>query len=438
MADNTEVEHNAQSPGKPDAKAAKRPADSWIWGIYIILCLISLVESYSASSQEIARDGLFMPIAKHAVLLLGGIGVAVVLQSCHYNKFKFWIPVFAALTLVLVFYVMKYGDVINGARRSFTLLGISVQPSEMAKLSLVLIIAWVMSKVQIPGGGTKWSGIIVCAVVVLVFGAALYPQGFTNTAILMGISLAMMLIGGVQFKRFLIVLIVYGMCYQVYKVYDNHNQSREAVEASVKNEVKAQAVDDRSGTRKKRMDNFDFSEDSCLKHPMTSEFQQEQYGYMARANGGIFGQKPGNSRECSRLPLAFSDYVFSIIVEELGFVGALFIMALYLSLLGRAGYIAQRCKRAFPALLVMGIAVMITVQALSHMAINSGLVPVTGQPLPFISKGGSSIIIMSMAMGIMLSVSRYAEYNTGKKKSAIGAEPKDDDGGAINPTQIIK
>ena len=127
MADNTEVEHNAQSPGKPDAKVAKRPADSWIWGIYIILCLISLVESYSASSQEIARDGLFMPIAKHAVLLLGGIGVAVVLQSCHYNKFKFWIPVFAALTLVLVFYVMKYGDVINGARRSFTLLGISVQ-----------------------------------------------------------------------------------------------------------------------------------------------------------------------------------------------------------------------------------------------------------------------------------------------------------------------
>ena len=141
------------------------------------------------------------------------------------------------------------------------------------------------------------------------------------------------------------------------------------------------------------------------------------------------------------MPLAFSDYVFSIIVEELGLVGALVIMALYLSLLGRAGYIAQRCKRAFPALLVMGMAVMITVQALSHMAINCGMVPVTGQPLPFISKGGSAIVIMSLAMGIMLSVSRYAEYNTGKKKTAAAVAKElsgDDDKDAINPAQILK
>ncbi|MGN0211711.1 MAG: FtsW/RodA/SpoVE family cell cycle protein [Muribaculaceae bacterium] len=426
-----------ETPVPKSEAEAKRPADNWIWGIYILLCIVSLVESYSASSQEIGKYGLFMPIAKHAVLLLGGIGIAWAMQHVHYNKFKFWIPVFAVLTLVLVFYVMKYGDLINNARRSFTLFGVSVQPSEMAKLSLVTIIAWVMSKVQIPGGGVKWSGIIVCAVVVLVFGVALYPQGFTNTAILMGISLAMMLIGGVQFKRFLIVLAVYGMCYGAYKAYDRHNESREAVEASVmKVEKKVQAADDRSGTRQKRMANFDFSEDSCLKHPMTSEFQQEQYGYMARANGGVIGVMPGNSRECSRLPLAFSDYVFSIIVEELGLVGALLLMSLYLSLLGRAGYIAQRCKRAFPALLVMGIAVMITVQALSHMAINSGLVPVTGQPLPFISKGGSSIIIMSVAMGIMLSVSRFAEFNTGRKKTAAADAKPDAEGGAINPTQI--
>ena len=150
------------------------------------------------------------------------------------------------------------------------------------------------------------------------------------------------------------------------------------------------------------------------------------------------GVGPGNSRECSRLPLAFSDYVFSIIVEELGFVGAIALMILYISLLGRAGIIASRCKRAFPALLILGMAVMITIQALSHMAINSGLVPVTGQPLPFISKGGSSILVMSIAMGIMLSVSRFAEFNSGKKPSMSAEKAAEAEGDAINPSQIIK
>ena len=435
MHGNTHTE--APRPGAP-----QRPADNWIWGFYIILCLISLVESYSASSQDIAKFGLVMPILKHALLLLGGIGIAFGMQHVHYNKMKIFIPLFALLTLAMVLYVMKYGEVLNGARRSFRLLGISIQPSEMAKLSLVTIIAWVMSKVQIPGGGVKWGGIVVCATVVLLFGALLYPQGFTNTVILMGISLAMMLISGIQVKRLMIVLAVYGLCFVGYKSYDRHNEEREALTAQVTQVATrpdAKAAPDRTDTRKNRLKSFDFNEDSCLAHPMTSEYHQEQYGYMARAHGGVIGVGPGNSRECSRLPLAFSDYVFSIIVEELGFVGAVVIMVLYLSLLGRAGYIAQRCKRAFPALLVRGMAVMITVQALSHMAINCGLVPVTGQPLPFISKGGSAIIIMSIAMGIMLSVSRYAEFNTGKKplpavdkKTGAGDEKEE----AINPAQM--
>ena len=434
MPSNTEIE--APRPGAP-----QRPADKWIWGFYIILCLISLVESYSASSQDIAKFGLIMPILKHALLLLGGIAIAFGMQHVHYNKMKFFIPIFALLTLAMVLYVMKYGEVLNGARRSFRIIGISIQPSEMAKLSLVTIIAWVMSKVQIPGGGVKWGGIAVCATVVLIFGALLYPQGFTNTVILMGISLAMMLISGIQYKRLAIVLAVYGLCFVAYKSYDRHNDEREALTAQVTQVDPAQeakASPDRTDTRKNRLKSFDFSEDSCLAHPMTSEYHQEQYGYMARAHGGVIGVGPGNSRECSRLPLAFSDYVFSIIVEELGLVGALIIMVLYMSLLGRAGYIAQRCKRAFPALLVMGMAVMISVQALSHMAINCGLVPVTGQPLPFISKGGSAIIIMSIAMGIMLSVSRYAEYNTGKKPLPASPDKKADDDKeeAINPAQM--
>ena len=137
----------------------------------------------------------------------------------------------------------------------------------------------------------------------------------------------------------------------------------------------------------------------------------------------LFGQGPGNSRESARLPLAFSDYIYSIIVEDTGFVGGALILLLFLLLVARAGRIAYKCSRAFPAFLILGCAVMIVFQALVHMAIVTGLFPVSGQPLPFISKGGTSVLVMSAAIGIMLSVSRYAAHSGDKKQ--IRAEIKE-------------
>ena len=161
------------------------------------------------------------------------------------------------------------------------------------------------------------------------------------------------------------------------------------------------------------------------------------YGYMAQAHGGIVGVMPGNSRETSRLPLAFSDYIFSIVVEDLGLVGGCALLLFYLSLMARAGNIARQCKRAFPALLVIGMAVMIVLQALFHMAIVTGVFPVSGQPLPLISKGGSSILITSIAFGIMLSVSRFATQSKAKKHEYDPeTELLPEEVQAINPMQI--
>ena len=131
---------------------------------------------------------------------------------------------------------------------------------------------------------------------------------------------------------------------------------------------------------------------------------------MAIANGGIkpFGTFPGNSVERDFLPLAFSDFIFAIIIEEMGLPGAIVVMLLYLFLVMRAGVIARKCKRSFPALLILGCALMIAVQALVNMAVAVHLIPVTGQPLPLISKGGSSILITCIFIGIMLSISRFA------------------------------
>ena len=140
------------------------------------------------------------------------------------------------------------------------------------------------------------------------------------------------------------------------------------------------------------------------------------YAYMAQANGRVFGVLPGNSRESSRLPLAFSDYVYSIIVEDWGFFGGTLLCLAFFILLIRAGNIARKCKRAYPAFLVMGAAVMIVLQAYFHIAINVGFFPVSGQTLPMISKGGSAILICGATFGVILSVSRSVNMENEKNK----------------------
>ena len=169
-------------------------------------------------------------------------------------------------------------------------------------------------------------------------------------------------------------------------------------------------------------------------NPSILENDQKLYSYLAQANGGIIGEGPGGSRETSRLPLAFSDYVFSIFTEDLGLAGALFLMGTYLCLLIRAGNIARRCNRAYPAFLVMGMAVMIVLQAFFHMAINTGVFPVSGQNLPLISKGGTSILVIGLAFGVMLSVSRSAAQK-GVKTNNQEKEALPESIRAANPTR---
>ncbi len=421
-------------------KAAKRYGDPWIWGIYCTLCLVSLVEAFSASIQQVGTAGIYGPIGKHAITLLVGAAFLFVVQSISYQKkiFRWSIIGLAILTIVGFILVMKHGQMLNGAVRSLDVFGFSVQPAEFAKLATVLLVALIMSRYQEPGG-VRTVGVVLSAVVVLSFGAFTYRQGFTNTAILMCISLSMMLIGGVQMKKFIIVLLVYGIAAASYHHLTSGGDDVENESVVAENVVVNKRDIDRSTTRENRIARFDWNEDSCLEHPLTTMYQQEQYAYMARAHGGVFGVFPGNSRESSRLPLAFSDYIYSIIIEEMGLVGGIVLLILYLALLGRAGHIAKRCTRAFPALLVLGAAVMITVQALSHIAINCGMVPVSGQPLPLISAGGSSIVVVNIAFGVMICVSKYAVQrgDDGKvSQSDNGADAGSKVLQAENPAQL--
>lgn len=400
--------------------------DKWIWGLYLALVIVSLVELYSASSREIVAGNILDPLMRHAMLLFGGFVIMIILQKIHYRIFYKATYIIVAACIGATIYTKYFGLWINGARRAFSFFGIcTVQPSELIKFSAALIIARLLCNYVVryrPGFVAEDKRhnrrlVAIVATIVLIFGALLIQQGLTNTMLMMAISLSMMLICGVRWREYGMVLLVYGTLAGGYAIF-KYGGLDEKLGLDKTEQVTGDPAErgvDRTNVHKKRM--LDFLRPNKHLDSITSDNSQEQFSFIAQANGGVMGRFPGNSRETARLPLAFSDYIFAIIVEDMGMVGGIAVMFLYLSILARAGSIAWECKKAFPALLVLGMAVFITCQALMHIGIVVGVCPVSGQPLPLISKGGSSVVITSVALGMMLSVSRFAQRK-GMKETA--------------------
>ena len=431
---------------------SQKYGDPWIWGIYIMLLIISIVESYSASSREIAAQGIYLPIIKQCIYLGVGALIVVLLQRVDYNKQRFlyiMIPGLAVVTVMSLLYVMFFGEIINGARRAMTLVPglITLQPAELAKLSIVTILSYIFAKSQ-KNQDISNGGLMAAALAVAIYGGLMIRSGLTNTLLLIAISGSMLLIGGARLKKIGILMVFFGIMFGFFFIIKHNNDKKEEMFKATQQEMQVVVPADgednvsgesreevaRSGTWKKRLHEW-WHSDSLVYAPITAKNQQEMFSRMAQAHGGLVGVGVGKSRECSRLPLAFSDYIYSIIVEELGFLGGIFVLLLYLSLLGRAAMIVRRSKRVLPSLLVIGMASFITFQALFHMAINVGVFPVSGQPLPLISKGGTSIFVISTAFGVMLSVSRTIA-NYGNKKNKVEETPIIEGLDAENPTEI--
>lgn len=412
-----------ETVAKPHAVAK---ADKHIWGIFIALSIISIIELYSASSREVASSslGVLGPILRHIVMLVGGFGLVWFFSKRHYSYFILFSIGFAIISVAMMLYVMFFGDIVNGARRSLTILGIGIYPAEMVKISAVLMIALVMTWNQNPKDvGITRRGVIYSGIIVLTLSGLLIEQGLTNTLLLLAISYSMMIIGGVKFLHLLALTGFYAVCGIAFigYLYVTDLQPDIPADATQATEITISSGDEKAhksriATWLARLNRH--NSDSIPKWEIepTGKNRQEILSYMAQANGGLHGVGPGNSREASRLPLAFSDYIYAIVIEELGLIGGLIVLLLYLWLLGRAAGIASRCNRTYPALLVMGMAVMIAFQALFHIGIVSGVFPVSGQPLPLISKGGTSIVVTAIAFGIMLSVSRTATRHGNKKQ----------------------
>lgn len=442
-AEQSRVSAETPAPKAPKAMAGVRGADKYIWGIYLSLLVISVIELFSASSTEVTNSNVYTPLIRHGIFLAAGLALVLWLQRVPYVIISKLSWIMAVVSLALLVLSSLIGIEINGAQRALRIAGMTIQPAEIVKLTVVCLLAYILGRNQRPGGVSN-RGVITAAIVVVVFCACLMRNGMTNMLLLMCVSLAMMMIGGIQWKKMAYVLLAYCVGLGVMMMakhiatpsnpeFDQIKQEQQMIASAdggalsqiqIPEQTRRTKIN-RDGTRKNRIKNF-------LRgvHPgdsITDENRQVMMARFAQANGGILGQGPGNSRESARLPLAFSDYIFSIIIEDTGFVGGALVLLLFLLLLARAGRIAYRCTRALPAFLILGCALMIVLQALVHMAIVTGVMPVSGQPLPFISKGGTSVLVMSAAIGIMLSVSRFASFNTDGRaiKTELNALPED-------------
>ena len=409
-----------RSPAEDVRKlTSKIRTDKHIWGIYIFIVLISVVELFSASIQEVNHEDIYGPVKRHVMFLGGGLVLMLALQFFHYRRIYAAIPFYVALSFLAMLYVQFAGTKINGAERAIDLGFATVLPPEFLKLAAALGVAWILGRSKLRNGGrVSWQGFVWCTVFIGACCGILILQGLSNALLVGIIGLSMMLVGGVEWKHFGIgagLMCLIGICFIGYMTREQPDEPLTAQEMRVyelnkQNPDSVRAGIARGKTWKARIDRF-FAKNKHLAK-ITDDNKQEQMSFIAQAHGGLFGVGVGNSRENARLPLAFSDYIFAIIVEELGlFVGLLLLLS-YLWLLGRAAHLTMNFRQTLPGIMVIGCAFVIVFQALYHMAIVTGAAPVSGQPLPLISKGGTCVLSTSLALGVMLSVSRHAaRYN---------------------------
>lgn len=399
--------------------------DKVIWMIFFFLCMISLVEVYSASSELGYKSGSFVdPILKHGGLLAVGTIVIIVTSHIPCRYFKVMTPFLIPISFLTLVWVLVGGGRTNDAARWISILGIQFQPSEIAKGTIILAVAQILSFMQTENGADKRAFkyiLIICAILV----APILPENFSTAALILSVVYLMMIIGRVPAYLLgrlagvcvIVICLVLGLVFLFGKDEDKslkaENQLTEQVSPQKKSEESVvDKIFHRFGVWKGRIKEFLAKEEVDPKTFDWDKKGQRGHANIAIASCNVIGKGPGNSVERDWLPQAYSDFIYAIILEELGMGGAFVVLFLYLVLLVRVGYIANNCERNFPAFLILGIALLLVSQAFFNMCVAVGVVPVTGQPLPLISKGGTSTLINCAYIGVILSVSRSAKKKT--------------------------
>lgn len=358
--------------------------DRVIWTVIIILSVISLLSVYSSTGslayRKVSGD-TFYYLSRQFKYILLGLGVVIFFHLIPYRAFNKASILFLGVAIVLLIVTLVHGQEINDANRWLTIPGTSntFQPSEFAKFALIMYLARVLSMHQ--DNMQQFRGMFIRVAIAIAFVCLLIlPTNFSTAAIIFSVSFILLFIGRVPF-RYLAAFVGIGVAGLALFLALSTAMSREG----------------RITTWKNRIERYVTGEGD--------NFQADQ-AKVAIVRGGLLPNGPGTSTQRMLLPHPYSDFIFAIIIEEYGSViGGIFIVFLYLWLLFRTGLIVRNSRSTFGAFLAFGLALGLVFQAFINMGVTVGLLPVTGQTLPLVSMGGSSMFFTGMALGMILSVS---------------------------------
>jgi len=372
--------------------------DRYLWGLIAFFMLLSLLSVYSSSvgvAYSSHHGNTFYFLRTQFIMLMLGLLIIVVTHWIPYIKYMQFATIGLVVAVLLLVVTLFAGVSINSATRwlEIPVIGLRLQTSDLAKVALVIYLARgltvyqhelnnfsvVTMKLVVPIG-------IVCVLIM--------SENLSTAVMIFMISMIILYIGRVPFKFLLTyaglglaAVILFASLLLVFKKDDNRVQVW-------KNRIEAY-----------------FSGESSP----DADYQANQ-AKIAISTGKIFGKLPGKSTQRNLLPQSNSDFIFAIIVEEYGLFGAVVVIMAYLALMYRGVQIARKCDYAFPALMVLGLTVMIVFQAFLNMLVAVGLFPVTGQTLPMISWGRTSVMVISFALGAILSVSRVMNARERQEK----------------------
>lgn len=377
--------------------------DRTIWVVVLLLSLVSTLAVYSSTgtlAYKYQSGNTEYYLIKHFTIMVFGLVLMYLAHLVRYTLYARISLLLLFLSIPLLFLTLFTGEV-NEASRWLTLpvVNISFQTSDLAKLALIMYLARLLAKKQEQIKELKTAFIPILIPVLICCGLIL-PSNFSTAAVLFATSLVLMFIGRVNLKyiAYMIGIGIAGLLlmFMIAKIYPQ--------------------VLPRMDTWIARVESFKGGDEK--------ENYQVEHAKIAIATGGIIGKMPGNSLQRNVLPHPYSDFIFAIIIEEYGLIGGAFLVLLYLILLYRGVRIATRSHGSFAAFLAIGLSFSLVFQAFINMAVAVNLLPVTGQPLPLVSMGGTSLWFTSIAVGIILSVSRDTEA-----KETNSETPKEDEAG---------
>jgi cell division protein FtsW len=360
--------------------------DRTIWGVVLALSLFSVLVVYSTAGWHF--------LFNHLIKLLLGLFAMYVVHKIKFKYFSKLGQLGFLFSLVLLVLVLLIGVSINGASRWLEIAGQQFQPSDVAKLAILIYMARQISKQRDYLDNFKDLAWYVLGPLLLVC-ALILPNNFSTAALVFINGLVLMFVGKIRIK---FIAGIIGVAFV----------GAITIYSAAKFTSFGTKIMPRSATWVSRIDSFFIDAEG---DEQTKDFQQTQ-ALVAIQNGGVTGLGPGKSTQRSILPYSSSDFIYAIIIEEYGLFGGVMALLFYLILMFRAIRISLRIESVFGSLLSIGLMFSLVFQALINMLVSVEIIPVTGQTLPLISMGGTSIVFSCIAIGIVLSVSRDATDRT--------------------------